>query len=118
MRWKRKPDEHDYPAALSFLRLLVEDGCASATVAAMKRAPIEYAAAKDILRAAGLGLLASDEAAVSKHVDACLAGEKLSPVLLVADRPTVIADGYHRVCAAYHLDGDGQVPFRRVTWKR
>ena len=36
-------------------------------------------------------------------------GERLSPVLLVrGDRgnrfPLVIADGYHRICASYHID--------------
>jgi hypothetical protein len=41
----------------------------------------------------------------------------LSPVLLVAgdlrlDRPLQVADGYHRVCASYHLDENTDIPCR------
>jgi hypothetical protein len=28
----------------------------------------------------------------------------------------VIADGYHRVCASYHLDEDAAIPCRLVGW--
>jgi hypothetical protein len=39
---------------------------------------------------------------------------KLSPILLVRgdsgrDRPLIIADGYHRVCASYYLDENAEV---------
>jgi hypothetical protein len=30
------------------------------------------------------------------------------------DLPLTIADGYHRVCASYHLDEDADVPCRLV----
>ena len=41
------------------------------------------------------------------------------PVLLVGgdlhtDRPLHIADGYHRVCASYHLDENTEIPCRLV----
>jgi hypothetical protein len=44
-------------------------------------------------------------------------GVKLSPVLLVrgglgGDRPLTVADGYHRICASYHLDEDADIPCR------
>jgi hypothetical protein len=47
------------------------------------------------------------------------AGHPLSQVLLVrgdarTGSPLVIADGYHRVCAAYHLDYNIAVPCRVV----
>ena len=46
-------------------------------------------------------------------------GKKLSPVLLVrgqltSDVPLTIADGYHRVCASWHLDEDADIPCRIV----
>ena len=46
-------------------------------------------------------------------------GEPLSPVLLVRGRaaagtPLVVADGYHRICASYHLDEDADIPCRLV----
>ena len=46
-------------------------------------------------------------------------GIPLSPVLLVrgdldADHPLVIADGYHRVCASYHVDENAAIPCHLV----
>jgi hypothetical protein len=48
-------------------------------------------------------------------------GRELSPVLLVrgdlvADRPLQIADGYHRVCASYHVDENTDIPCRLATY--
>ena len=37
-------------------------------------------------------------------------GDKLSPVLLVQGEPLWVADGYHRICASYHLDEKVMVP--------
>ena len=50
-------------------------------------------------------------------------GEPLAPVLLVrggleACRPLTIADGYHRVCASYHIDEDVVIPARMVELAR
>ena len=44
-------------------------------------------------------------------------GEKLSPVLLVRGdmklpAPLQVADGYHRICASYHLDENADIPCR------
>ena len=74
-------------------------------------------AAKDILRAAGLPLLAVDDPEVATDVKKVAKGQPLSPVLLVrgdlaAGRPLQIADGYHRVCASYHLSEDTEIPCR------
>jgi hypothetical protein len=71
----------------------------------------------DILRAAGLPLLAGDDPEVVKDVKKVASGEPLSPILLVrgdlaAGRPLQIADGYHRVCASYHLGEDTETPCR------
>jgi hypothetical protein len=41
-------------------------------------------------------------------------GEALSPVLLVRGTPLVVADGYHRICASYHLAEDADIPCRLV----
>ena len=46
-------------------------------------------------------------------------GDRLSPVLLVrgdacTSRVLVIADSYHRVCAAHILDEDAEIPCRLV----
>ena len=42
-------------------------------------------------------------------------GEKLSPVLLIQGEPLWVADGYHRICASYHLDEKVLVPCRMVA---
>ena len=70
--------------------------------------------AKDILRAARLPLLPRKNPNVRKHLDKWQAEEKTRPVLLRvregADaRPLEIADGYHRVCAAYWVDENSEV---------
>ena len=49
-------------------------------------------------------------------------GIALSPVLLVrgdlgADYPLVIADGYHRICASYHVDENAAHPCHLVDHK-
>jgi len=71
--------------------------------------------AKDILRAAELPLLARDDPEVARDLAKVKAGVKLSPVLLVRGVPLWVADGYHRVCASYHLDEDAEIPCRIVA---
>ncbi len=46
-----------------------------------------------------------------------VAVKKLSPLLLVRDSRTgrvIIADGYHRIRAAYSLDEDASIPCKIV----
>jgi hypothetical protein len=48
------------------------------------------------------------------------AGTPLSPVLLIrgdlrSGRVLHIADGYHRVCASYHVNEDTDIPCRLVS---
>ncbi|MCU1495548.1 MAG: hypothetical protein JWO62_3312, partial [Acidimicrobiaceae bacterium] len=71
-------------------------------------------AAKDILRAAGLTLLGADDSEVAADLEKVKLGTQLSPVLLVQGIPLWVADGYHRVCASYHLDEKSRVPCRIV----
>jgi hypothetical protein len=113
--WKNEPDDHDFPAAESYLSLLMDPSEATRLVHVMRAVDhISYYKAKDILRASALQLLPTD----NKHVAADLAkvhsGKKLSPVLLVRGEPVQIADGYHRVCASYHLDENTDIPCRIV----
>jgi hypothetical protein len=71
-------------------------------------------AAKDLLRASQLPLLDADDPEVAKDLKKVKAGSKLSPVLLVVGEPLWVADGYHRVCASYHIDEKAEVPCRVV----
>jgi len=115
--WKSEPDDHDYPAAADYLSLIMDKGEVTNAVAAMRKATIIHAKAKDLLRASRLELLPADNVHVKKDLAKVEGGHLLSPVLLVrgqvdADVPLTIADGYHRICASYHLDEDADIPCR------
>ena len=119
LSWSESPAEHDYPAAASYLRLLAGATQVEVLTALMSQAPTVQQHAKDILRAACLPLLGLDDPEVAKDLKRVRKGVALSPVLLVRGDlstgvPLQIADGYHRVCASYHLDEDADVPCRLV----
>jgi hypothetical protein len=114
--WKDEPEAEDFPAARSYLSLLVGPSAATKLSKALQKADkLEHYAAKDILRAAGLPLLAEDDSEVAADLKKVAAGDKLSPVLLAQGDPLWIADGYHRVCASYHLDEKTLVPCRAIV---
>jgi hypothetical protein len=115
--WKAEPEEHDYPAAASYLSLLAPAAQVSDLVARLKSSDIEYYKAKDMLRASGLPLLGKDNAHVAADLKKIANNKALSPVLLVrGDLLSAvvlhIADGYHRVCASYHVDENTDIPCR------
>jgi hypothetical protein len=118
--WSPEPAEKDYPSAQSYLRLIAADVDVEALTAALADAPTVAQHAKDILRASALPLLPPDDAEVAKDLNRVAAGVALSPILLVrgdlrSGRPLQIADGYHRVCASYHLGEDTDIPCRLVS---
>jgi hypothetical protein len=115
--WKDEPDEHDYPAAADYLSLIAPLESVDGIVDALRAAPIVRRKAKDILRASGLPLLDRDNAHVASDLQKVHQHKPLSPVLLVrgdlvSGRPTQVADGYHRVCASYHLNENTDIPCR------
>ncbi len=115
--WKNDPDQHDYPAAGSYLSLLLKADAVTSVLAALETAPIVTQKAKDILRAAQLGLLPENDAHVAEDLDKVKHGQPLSPILLLRGQfasaiPLQIADGYHRVCASYYVDENTDIPCR------
>lgn len=118
--WKNEPDEHDYPAAQNYLTLLTSDELATAIVSRLKTAPITTFKAKDLLRSTGLKALPTDNPHVADDLAKVKKGDKLSPILVVRGDVTsginaTIADGYHRVCASYHLDENADIPCHIVA---
>ena len=114
--WKDEPEEQDFPSAQRYLSLLVEPQRAKRLTRGLKQSSkLEHFMAQDILRASGLPLLPADDHEVAKDLHKVKSGEKLSPILLVRGTPLWVADGYHRVCASYHLDEDAEIPSRMVT---
>jgi hypothetical protein len=114
--WKDEPEAQDFPAAESYLSLLIGHAAAAKLAKALrKEQTLQHYAAKDILRAAGLPLLAEDDSEVAADLNKVKAGKKLSPVLLIQGDPLWVADGYHRVCASYHLEEKTLVPCRMTA---
>jgi hypothetical protein len=115
IKWLSEPQEHDYPAALSYLSLLYDEKTAKAFVNKLKRAAISEFKSKDVFRASGLSLLGISNSHLNEDRKKIRAGLKLSPLLLVrADGKVVIADGYHRLCAVYSFDEDAIIPCKIV----
>jgi len=117
--WQLEPEDHDYPAAITYLSLVGDPLLAAAVAKLFASAPTAIYQAKDLLRASQLSLLPRDNAHVTKDLDKVKAGHKLSPVLLVRgkflkNRPLIVADGYHRVCASYWIDENAQIPCRLI----
>jgi hypothetical protein len=113
--WKEEPDDKDYPHAFNYLSLLTDPHEAKKIVTTLKRrSRIDHFKAKDLFRASGLPHLPADDHQVDKDLKKVKSGEMLSPVLLVRGAPLWVADGYHRICASYHLDKDEDIPCRIV----
>jgi len=118
--WKRRPEGHDYPAAIDYLTLLMDRETAANLVTRLADRPVTHHKAKDILRASGLDLLPTSNAHVAADRAKINAGEKISPILIIrgnaaAGVPAQIADGYHRVCASYSLDENENIPCQIIT---
>jgi len=116
-RWLREPEDHDYPAAQSYLSLIFDEATVTRLVKKLKAATVQQFKAKDIFRASGLPLLGVENSHVKKDQKKLLDGEKVSPLLLVR-RPelgkVIVADGYHRICAVYSMDEDALIPCKIV----
>jgi len=116
-RWKESPDEHDYPAAEDYLSLITTPAAAKALARRLRTAALVRRKAKDLLRASSLPVLTPDNFHVAKDLKKVSQGKLLSPVLCVRGMvrlhvPLIVADGYHRICASYHLDEDADIPCR------
>jgi hypothetical protein len=121
VKWSDEPEEHDFAAAAAYLSMIAEADAVTTVVTALKAAGPEVRAAKDILRAAHLPVLPSNNVHVRSDLSKISDGKKLSPILLVRGDaaqavPLQIADGYHRVCAAYITDEDTVIPCRLASW--
>lgn len=121
--WTAAPDGHDYPAAAAYLSLVMPQKKADQLVRRLRAAPLVHRKAKDLLRASALPELPPDNVHVAKDLAEVKKGKLLSPVLLVqghldAQVPLTVADGYHRICASYHLNEDADIPCRIVDWSK
>ena len=117
IKWLSEPEEHDYPAAESYLSLVFDEESAVNIVQKLRRKPLSNFKAKDIFRASGLSLLGVSNSHVEKDREKISSGKKLSPLLLVRNQDNtkvIIADGYHRMCSVYSFDEDAVIPCKIV----
>jgi len=112
IRWLDHVEEHDYPAAESYLRLIYDDKTVKGIVKRLRKAEIVQFKAKDIFRASTLSLLGVSNSHVEKDSKKIANGLALSPLLLVREPylgKVIIADGYHRMCAVYLVNEDALI---------
>jgi hypothetical protein len=113
--WLPRPENHDYMAAEAYLSLIMSPKQAADYRQKLSEAKddIMHRKAKDILRASQLALLGQDNKHVASDLAKVANGAALSPILLIRgtdQRPLIVADGYHRVCASYWLDENTDIP--------
>jgi hypothetical protein len=113
LRWLDDVAAHDFEAASAYLSLKLDEKQAAAAVGRLRKAEVTRRRANDILRACSLEALPLDDPGVRRDLLNAVSGKRLSPVLVVSTGDGGdIADGYHRVSLAYHLDPFGDVPLR------
>jgi hypothetical protein len=113
LRWLDDVAAHDFDAASAYLSLKLDEKHAAAAVGRLRKAEVTRRRANDILRACSLVALPLDDPGVRRDLLNAVSGRRLSPVLVVSTGDGGdIADGYHRVSLAYHLDPFGDVPLR------
>ncbi len=115
--WKDEPDEHDLPVAADYVCLVLPGAATAAVLDRLHGAATVRRKATDLLRSSRLELLPPHDPEVAKYLKQVARGESLAPVLLLrgqpdADVPLIVADGYHRICASYHLTEDADIPCR------
>lgn len=116
IKWLSEPEEHDYPAAQSYLSLIFDQTTAVDLVMKLKRAAVIEFKAKDVLRASGLSPLGISNAHIDKDKKKINLGHALSPLLVrdIANAKVIIADGYHRMCSVYLINEDATIPCKIV----
>lgn len=109
VRWKKDVAGHDYAAASSYLSIRFGENQAREVSQRLRKLPVVYRRANDILRATRREPLPLSDPGVVRDLQKVLAGQKLSPVLIAEGD---IADGYHRVSLVYALDPYADVPLK------
>jgi hypothetical protein len=114
LEWAEKGEAEDFDAAEKLLSLLCWDTKAQALVKSLRGAKLVEHAAKDLLRAAHLPLLPSDESHVDADLKRIHKGKALAPVRgdIASGLPLIVADGYHRICAVCYFDESASIRCR------
>lgn len=113
--WLPQPVAKDYLGARAYLGLIMPDVYADRAIAILKKAPVQQFRATDLARSGRLGLIDKKDPGVQKAMDEMQSGDPMSPVLILqgmadTESNAAIADGFHRIHAAYFIDPDSLVP--------
>jgi hypothetical protein len=96
IKWLDKPHDSSFDAALSYLTLLLGNVKAE-----------QHFAAKDILRAAQTQALPAKKNHVVLNIKKIKSEQEIGPVLLCRHKGhLIIADGFHRISAAWRIGED------------
>src|SRR5947199_225109 len=79
VQWLDAPEDHDYPAALSYLTLISPPTTAALYVRRLRAAKVAHFKSKDILRASALSVLGMTNKHVERDQDKILKRKPLSP---------------------------------------
>jgi hypothetical protein len=110
IKWLADLEDHDYPAAGSYLSLLYDEPAAAKYVISCEKRPCRNSRRKTFSERQSL--LGVSNSHVEHDREKVLAGQSLSPLLLVratSNQEVIIADGYHRMCAVYSFDEDAVI---------
>ena len=112
IEWTKKVSKTDLEDAERYLRLVFEPRDVKEAIKKLekRRTNIETFQVRDILRASENELKTESNENVQKQFVKMFKGEPLVPILLVRkNQKLFIADGYHRMCAAYYLDKETEM---------
>jgi hypothetical protein len=113
LQWLPDVAKHDFAAAEAYLSLRLDPAQVDHAVGDLRATKVTTRRANDILRACSRDPLPLDDPGVMRDLRKAISGDQLSPVLVVTlPDGADIADGYHRVSLAYHLNPFGDVPLR------
>jgi hypothetical protein len=112
--WTNRPAPKDFRAAGQYLSLVYPAAVARRLERRLRNGTRVERAAKDLLRASRLPLLDENDSHVAADLKRIHKAKRLAPVLLIQGDMTqgiflTIADGYHRICAAYHYDQNAPI---------
>jgi hypothetical protein len=111
--WGKDVDDAHYDAAYDYLSLHWLPKNAGPAVQALRDAGIERHMPGDVLRAAQVDPRPFDDTRVQQEIVKALNDGEFQPALVInLPEGVVIADGTHRLSAAYHL-----APTRKATLK-
>ena len=115
INWQTEVPYKNLADALDYLCLWMPTEEAGELVDGFKECPVSWLQAHTVLSACHLPILTKKDPHVKNDLQRIDDGEELAPIFIVrgcilANAKPLVADGYHRLCAAYLCDPNELVP--------